>query len=227
MQARTAQLIHHLHRLTAASDPASDADLLERYIQRRDEAAFASLVGRYGSLVRLVCQRALPDRDAAEDCVQATFLVLARKASSIRRRESLAAFLHGVAARVARKARSAGSRHRPPAEEGIDRADPRPDPLSELTARELMTALDEEVSRLPEAYRLPVVLCCLEGLSLEEAARRLGWTAGSVKGRLERGRRRLQERLAARGLPLGAALAVAGVSRGAAAVRVAIGEASP
>src|SRR5437879_4016197 len=90
-------------------------------------------------------------------------------------------------------------------------ADPASDPapLAELTARELVTVLDEEVGRLPEAFRLPVVLCCLEGLSQEEAARRLGWPPGSVKGRLERGRKRLHERLAKRGLALMAALAAA------------------
>src|SRR5262249_13970485 len=81
-------------------------------------------------------------------------------------------------------------------------APPHPDPLAELTARELLTALDEEIGRLPEAYRLPVILCALEGCTQEEAARRLGWTLGSVKGRLERGRQRLHARLARRGLTL-------------------------
>src|SRR5262245_34987706 len=224
MPVRTAQLVGHLQRLAAAAGPASDADLLERYIRWRDEDAFAGLVGRYGPMVLLVCRRMLADAGAAEDCLQATFLVLARKAGSIRRRESLAAFLHCVACRVARKARAAGFRRGPV--EAVDPdeapADPRPDPLSELTARELMTALDEEVGRLPEAYRLPVVLCCLEGLSLEEAARRLGWTPGSVKGRLERGRRRLHDRLARRGLTLGAVLAAVEVSRGLAAPALAL-----
>src|SRR5262249_24383847 len=90
-----------------------------------------------------------------------------------------------------------------------------PDPLDELSARELLLILDEEVQRLPEAYRLPVLLCCLEGRTQEEAARQLGWTRGSVKGRLERGRARLQKQLARRGLLLSAALAVVEVSRGA------------
>src|SRR5262249_43948666 len=188
MAAGAAQPVHHLQRLATASDPAADAELLERFILQRDEAAFTELVGRYGPMVRRTCRRLLADGHAAEDCVQATFLVLARKAASIRRRESLAAFLPGLACRAARKA-SAAPAPRGPAEALGQAADPHPDPLSELTARELMTALDEEVGRLPEVYRLPVVLCCLEGLSLEEAARRLGWTPGSVKGRLERGRK--------------------------------------
>jgi RNA polymerase sigma factor (sigma-70 family) len=215
MAARRAQLVHHLQRLAAASGPASDADLLERFILQRDEAAFAALVGRYAPMVLLVCRRMLADADAAEDALQATFLILARKASSIRRRDSLAAFLHGVACRVARKRQVRTNRHRmTPLEQEDGPLDPRPDPLSELTARELVSALDEEVARLPEVYQLPVVLCCLEGLSLEEAARRLGWTAGSVKGRLERGRKRLYDRLARRGLTLGTALSALEVSRG-------------
>src|SRR5262249_32094671 len=91
----------------------------------------------------------------------------------------------------------------------------RPDPLAELSARELLAIVDEEVGRLPEMYRLPVILCCLEGRSLEEAARQLGWTRGSVKGRLERGRARLHARLVRRGLTLSAALAAAEISRSA------------
>src|SRR5262249_21232784 len=117
----------------------------------------------------------------------------------------LAAWLYGVARRVANKARVRARRHGPlpvPLP-----ADPRADPLAEMSARELLAILDEEIERLPEAYRLPVVLCCLEGLSQEEAAHRLGWTPGSVKGRLERGRVRLHARLARRGLPLSVLLA--------------------
>jgi RNA polymerase sigma factor (sigma-70 family) len=219
MTGRTEQLARRIEQLATASDPASDADLLERFIHERDEVAFAGLVGRYGPMVRLVCLRVLADVHAADDCAQATFLVLARKAAFIRCRESVAAFLHGVACRVARKALAIRYRSRagdiPDAPE--EPADPRPDPLSELTARELLTALDEEVRRLKEVYRLPVVLCCLEGLTLEEAARRLGWTTGSVKGRLERGRKRLHDRLIRRGLTLSAALSAAEVSRAMAA----------
>src|SRR5205807_2283959 len=88
------------------------------------------------------------------------------------------------------------------------------DPLDELSAREVLTLLDEEVERLPECYRLPVLLCCLEGKTQEEAARQLGWTPGSVKGRLERGRARLHARLAKRGLTLSAALGAVTVSQG-------------
>jgi RNA polymerase sigma factor (sigma-70 family) len=219
MTGRTEQLARHVQHLATVADPASDSDLLERFIDRRDEAAFAGLCARYTPMVRRVCRRVLADADAAEDCIQATFLVLARKALSIRQRECVSTFLHAVACRVARKALASRFRSKavgiPDASE--EPADPHPDPLSELTARELMTALDEEIGRLKEVYRLPVVLCCLEGLTLEEVARRLGWTAGSVKGRLERGRKRLHDRLVRRGLTLSAALSAAEVSRATAA----------
>jgi RNA polymerase sigma factor (sigma-70 family) len=222
MAPRAAQLVHQLRRLAAAhvADPAPDAELLERFICRRDEAAFAVLVARHGPMVLRLCRRVLGDAHAAEDCCQATFLVLARRAATVRRRAALVSWLHGVAFRVARKARAAGSRRPPGERHGADEApaDPRPDPLTLLTARELLTALDEEVRRLPEVYRLPVILCCVEGRTREEAARQLGWTSGSVKGRLERGRARLHAGLRRRGLTLSAALAAAELSRAGAAV---------
>jgi RNA polymerase sigma factor (sigma-70 family) len=218
-RASAARLLHHIRRLAAppSPDPGSDADLLTRYLTGRDEAAFAAIVARHGPMVLRVCRRALADAHAAEDCYQATFLVLARKAASVRRRGSLAAWLYGVAARVSRRARDAG-RRRAAGElrSGEGPADPRPDPLDLLTARELLDAVDEEVERLPEVYRLPVVLCCMEGRPREEAARLLGWTEGSVKGRLERGRARLHDRLLRRGLTLTAALAAVELSRAAA-----------
>src|SRR5262249_18485641 len=115
--------------------------------------------------------------------------------------------LKALSARVGQR-RRAQLRAAPP-------APPRSDPLAELSARELLALVDEEVRRLPEVYRLPVILCCLEGRSLEEAARQLGWTVGAVQGRLERGRARLHDRLLRRGLALSAALAAAELSRGA------------
>jgi RNA polymerase sigma factor (sigma-70 family) len=195
-----------------------DSALLDRYVLQGDQDDFSALVARHGPMVLGVCRRLLPDPHLAEDACQAAFLVLARKAAAVRPGDSLAAWLHGVARRVALKARSACARDRLrharplPAEP----ADHRADPLAEVSARELLEAVDEEVRRLPEAYRLPVLLCCLEGRTQEEAARLLGWTAGSVQGRLERGRRRLRERLARRGLTLSAALAAVEVSRAAA-----------
>src|SRR5215469_9881385 len=215
MTARADRLLRQVCRLTSRAAP-EDAALLGRFVATRDPAAFEALVARHGPMVLRACRRVLGNEADAEDAFQATFLVLARKAGSVRPAGALAAWLHGVACCIALGARTAAARHqlREAAAPDLDPPDPRPDPLSALTAREALIALDEEVRRLPMGYRLPVVLCCLEGLSQEEAARRLGWSAGSVKGRLERGRKRLHERLARRGLALGAALALAEACRG-------------
>jgi RNA polymerase sigma factor (sigma-70 family) len=209
-------LLHRLRRLSAPPGADPDAELLRRFACRGDPDAFAELLARHGPLVWNACRRVLPDPHDAEDAFQATFLVLARRAGSVRRPESLAGWLYGVAHRVARDARRR-QRRRPwtGCVELPEPKDPRPDPLAGLMARDLLAVLEEEVRRLPAAHRLPVVLCCLEGLSQEEAARRLGWTAGAVKGRLERGRKRLHERLVRRGLSLGAALGVVEAARGA------------
>jgi RNA polymerase sigma factor (sigma-70 family) len=215
MPARADRLRHYLRGITSRVAPGlDDPALLSRFVATRDPAAFEALVARHGPMVLRVCRRLLGDAHDAEDAFQATFLVLARRAGSVRPAGGLAAWLHGVACRVALGARAAARRrHREGPAPDLDPPDPHPDPLSELTAREALRVLDEEVRRLPEAYRLPVVLCCLEGLSQEEAARQLGWSPGSVKGRLERGRQRLHQRLARRGLSLAAALALAEVAR--------------
>jgi RNA polymerase sigma factor (sigma-70 family) len=224
MRAKPAQLLRHLSGLAPlpASDAAPDAVLLEYYVGRRDEAAFTALVARHGPMVLRLCRRVLGHCHDAEDVFQATFLVLARKASAIRRRNHLAAWLHGTAYRLALKARAARVRlPRPETSAPVpEPADLQPDPLAQMTARELLTALDEEVGRLPEVYRLPLVLCWLEGRTQEEAARQLGWTPGSVKGRLERGRARLHFRLARRGLDLSAALLALEALRGPASAGV-------
>jgi RNA polymerase sigma factor (sigma-70 family) len=212
------RLLRCVRRIASQAGPESDdSGLLTRFLTDRDSAAFEALVARHGPMVLRVCQRVLGNRHDAEDAFQATFLVLARKAASVCPPGALAAWLHGVACRVALGARAAARRW---LGEGLapDLAppDPRPDPLTELTAREALRILEEEVQHLPESYRLPVVLCCLHGVSQEEAARQLGWTPGSVKGRLERGRQRLHRRLVTRGLGLGAALALVELSRGTA-----------
>jgi RNA polymerase sigma factor (sigma-70 family) len=208
-------LMCYIRRLAALppAEEVSDAALLDRFISARDERAFTALVKRHGAMVLQVCWRILGNGVHAEDAFQATFLVLARKANSVRPREALPAWLHGVARRVALKARAARFRQRATRPLPDAPADKRPDPLAEISGRELLMIVDEEVQRLPERFRLPVVLCCLGGRSLEEAARQLGWTTGSVKGRLERGRARLHDRLVRRGLTLSAALAAVEVSR--------------
>jgi RNA polymerase sigma factor (sigma-70 family) len=213
---------HLLHCVRRMASPAStepgDVELLARFLRDRDAAAFEALVARHGPMVLRVCQHVLGNRHDAEDAFQATFLILARKAASIRAQASLVGWLHGAAHRVARGARQAARRR---SCEGLAPdlapADPRPDPLADLSTREALRLLEEEVQCLPLAYRLPVVLCCLHGLSQEEAARQLGWTPGSVKGRLERGRKRLHQRLVRRGLGLPTALAVVEIARAATA----------
>src|SRR5262245_16698590 len=216
MPARADRLLRCVRRITDHAAPApDDSALLTRFGTARQPAAYEALVARHGPMVLRVCRHMLGNLEDAEDAFQATFLVLARRAANVRPPGALAGWLHGVAYHVALRARQSALRRR---HEGLapdlTPPDPRPDPLAEVSAREALRALEEEVQRLPEAYRLPVVLCCLHGLTQDEAARQLGCTPGSVKGRLERGRARLHARLARRGLTLSAALAAAELSRG-------------
>jgi RNA polymerase sigma factor (sigma-70 family) len=177
-----------------------DRELLRRFTQMRDGDAFALLMRRHGPMVLSLARRVTGDGQTAEDVFQAAFLMLARKAHTIRRPESLPCWLHGVAFRLALRARRSHQRRQE--RETHVRRSPPPTPLDELTARELLGVLDEELQALPEGYRSPLILCCLEGLSQEEAAKRLGCSSGAVKGRLERGRHRLRLRLEKRGLTL-------------------------
>jgi RNA polymerase sigma factor (sigma-70 family) len=200
------QLVGYLRRLVRA--PAdiglTDRHLLERFTSQRDETAFTELVQRHGAMVLSVCRRVLNDADAAEDAFQAAFLVLARKAGSLRWSESIGTWLYEVAYRTALKAKADASRRR--AQERQAPTMPETEPLAELHWRELRGVLDEELTRLPRKYQAPVVLCYLEGKTNEEAAQQLGWTKGTVSGRLARARDILRERLARRGLALSAAV---------------------
>ncbi len=187
-------------RTKLGDNTATDRELLARYAHQRDEAAFTALVKRHGRLVFGVARRQLCDGHQAEDVFQATFLALARSAARLGKPGSLANWLYTVAVRLARKARLRAARRSAHEKTLTPRPASTPDPLAQLSGRELLDLIDEELARLPEAHRLPLLLCCVQGLSREEAARQLGWTDGAVKGRLERGRRQLAARLARRGL---------------------------
>jgi RNA polymerase sigma factor (sigma-70 family) len=217
----SATLIRRFCRL--ASPPAPDAELLGRWVGQRDEGAFAALVARHGPMVLGVCRRVLGNVHDAEDAFQAAFLVLSRKAASLRRPEAVGGWLHGVAVRLARKAsRAADRRPAPGRPADPEAADPHPDPLDALSARELLSLIDEEVAALPEVYRLALVLCDLEECAQPEAARRLGWSHGSLRGRLLRGRALLRRRLGRRGVaPTSVACVLtAGLTSGAAKAAV-------
>lgn len=182
-----------------SQEESADADLLSRFVEQRDEAAFEVLVRRHGPMVWSVCRRFLFQAEDAEDAFQATFLVLVRKASAIQRGCLLSNWLYGVAYRVAVRARAGAARHRAQETSGLEIQVPAKLSDSPL---EWQPALHEEVFRLPEKYRQPIVLCYLEGRTNEQAARDLGWPIGTVKGRLGRAREMLRSRLNRRGLAL-------------------------
>ncbi len=194
-------VVHYLHCLAATlGQEVTDTELLQRFTLRHDEGAFTALVHRHGRLVWDVCHHVLHHAQDTEDAFQATFVVLAANAGKIRKQERLASWLHGVARRVALRARRDASRRRKHEKEasGMSRRQEPP----ELSWREVRCLLDKEVQRLPDKYRVPFVLCVLEGHTLAEAARQLGWKEGTVSGRLTRARQQLRERLARRGVEL-------------------------
>jgi RNA polymerase sigma factor (sigma-70 family) len=200
------RILRHLRSvaLRQAAGGLEDAQLLERFLAERDEAAFEALVRRHGPMVFGVCRRVLGQRHDAEDAFQATFLVLACKAASVRNRGAVGSWLYGVAYRTAGKARArAARRHLKEREAAVTEArkdKPNHDDLARL--------LDLELNRLPEKYRGPVLLCDLEGASRKEAARQLGLPEGTLSSRLATARSLLAKRLTQRGL----ALATGGVA---------------
>jgi RNA polymerase sigma factor (sigma-70 family) len=183
----------------------SDHELVGQFLASHDETAFQAILHRHGPMVFRVCRRVLSQEQDVEDAFQATFLVLAREAQAIRKQASLASWLHGVAYRAALKARSHAARRREceARAEGPAPTAPLPD---EVSWKELRSVLDEELTRLPEKLRAPLVLCYLEGLTQDEAAQQLGWSKSTCRRNLERGRDLLGARLARRGITLSAAL---------------------
>jgi RNA polymerase sigma factor (sigma-70 family) len=199
-------VVRFLRRLRVREHVAqlSDRVLLERFINTQEQEAFAALVSRHGPLVYRVCRQVLQNLHDAEDAFQATFLVLSRKARSVRRRESISSWLFGVAHHCATNLRRSQNRRRHHEHQACQSA--APDLLSTLVARETQAILYEELARLPEKYRAPLLLCSLQGLSRDEAAQQLGLGPGTLKTYLEQGRNRLRLRLVARGLTASAAL---------------------
>jgi RNA polymerase sigma factor (sigma-70 family) len=207
-------VLRHLRGLIAAEStgPMADVELLERFTARREEAAFTALVRRHGPMVHGVCRRLLHNWHDAEDAFQATFLALARSAGAVGRGGSVGGWLHRVAYHAAVKAKARAA-HRDERERQVERRLVA-DPLAEVSGRELLAVLDEELHKLPERLREPLVLCYLEGKTRDEATRELNWSLGTLKRRLEQGRAALHTRLAGRGVAPVALLA-AGIGTGA------------
>jgi len=219
----TLGLIQHLYD-EGTFTGLSDARLLERFVNGREEPAFAALVGRHGAMVLNTCRAVLKDPNAADDAFQATFVLLFRKAGSIRECNALGGWLHRVAYRVAVQARSDAARRRDVEKAACAlrvAATPAPDGLGAV--------LHEEIERLPERFRLPLVLCDLEGMTRDQAADLLRSTEGAVRGRLAKGRELLRRRLTRRGITLAVPVAAPGpipVSLVATTVRAAGGGAA-
>jgi RNA polymerase sigma factor (sigma-70 family) len=205
-----AKVVQHLHELAATAHEAepSDAQLLHCFTQTRDAAAFETLIRRHGPMVHGVCQRILGPGPDLEDAFQATFLVLARKAGTIRKRAALGSWLYGVARRAAANMRCQRARRHARqtglnAVEGrMESTSQRVDPVTRASLRELGAIVDEEIERLPDRHREALLLCHFEGLSTEAAAQRLGCPSGTLKGWLVRARSLLRQRLQRRGVTL-------------------------
>jgi RNA polymerase sigma factor (sigma-70 family) len=204
MAARSTTVLRQFIRTAAGGDFAAlcDRDLLRCFADSGDQAAFATLFRRHSGMVLGVCRRTLPCEQDVEDACQATFLLLSRKAKSGRWQASVASWLYVAARRVAHNACVAAARRsRREKSAAVPEA---VQPVDRMTVRELLTALDEELDKLPPRYREPLVLCYLEGLTRDEAAARLGVPAATLKSQLDRGRKRLNGALTRRGYALGA-----------------------
>ncbi|HMO36867.1 MAG TPA: sigma-70 family RNA polymerase sigma factor, partial [Gemmatales bacterium] len=190
-------------------------ELLQRYISVQDQDAFSKLLQRYASLVKNICRRELQNLVDIEDACQTTFLILAQRASTIRKQQSLRCWLHGVAIRVSKamKRRSIRLESKLRQCQVAQVVTSAAEIMADADLQELIRC---EVEGLPEEYRIPLRLCYWHGQSREEMANTLGWTKGQVKGQLERAKRRLRTRLDQRGVhlfvPLGVSLSVLGLA---------------
>jgi RNA polymerase sigma factor (sigma-70 family) len=220
MASGTSGVLYYLRELAGApaADEPGDGELLRCFAAGRDEAAFRQLVRRHGPMVLGACRRLLGNHHDAEDAFQAAFLILARRAGAIRRPEALGAWLHEVAVRTARRARTREAARRlherqvPPM--------PERDFLAGVAWRDLQGVLDEEIGRLPAGLRVPVVLCYLEGRTYEQASKQLRCPPGTLSRRLARARGLLRSRLVRRGLALPAGVLAAALAEGQARAAV-------
>jgi RNA polymerase sigma factor (sigma-70 family) len=208
-RAKPGTILRHLRDLVGAEQwrDRSDAELLQRFVEQRDDGAFAALVRRHGALVWGVCRQMLGHDQDAEDAFQAAFLAMARRAGRVRRGEAIAGWLHRVAGRVAKRAVVERSRRRHHERQAA--ALPRAERPGEGGWQELQAILQAELDRLPEKYRSAFIVCCLEGKSRAEAARQLDIKEGTLSSRLAHARQVLQNRLARRGVELPAMLTAA------------------
>jgi RNA polymerase sigma factor (sigma-70 family) len=182
----------------------SDRQLVEQYLARRDDSVFETILRRHGPMVYRVCWRVLQQPQDVEDAFQATFLLMAQRLRTLRKRDSLASWLHGVARRIALKARvRSAAQHR----HEVNARVPQKVVVEDTPWRDLSAVLDEELERMPEKWRLPLVLCYLEGQTQDEAAARAGWSKNTLRRRLEEARDALGRRLKRRGVLLSGALA--------------------
>jgi RNA polymerase sigma factor (sigma-70 family) len=206
------KVMRHVRNLAAGQNASdqTDGELLRAFSAGDDQAAFAALAKRHGPLVLAVCRRVLGQLQDAEDAFQATFVVLARNAARLVQKGSLSSWLHGVAYRIALNARRLSARRR--WHERQAKSMVPTNPAWEAGWREVQLLLDEEVQRLPEKYREPFILCCLESQSCAAAARRMGLKEGTVWSRLAEARKRLQKRLSRRGVELTAVLGAAALT---------------
>ena len=204
---RNKSYLHHIHDVFDRGTVAGMDErlLLERFVARRDEVAFEALVARFGPMVLGVCRRSLDDSHDVEDAFQATFLILVKKAATIRDGDLVGNWLYGVAYRVATRSRAHAQR-RSRELIGVEEMAETPTRTSLSERFELHAVLDEELSRLPEKYRAPLVLCNLQGQTYEEAARRLKCPIGTIRSRTAKARELLRSRLVRRGFALSAAM---------------------
>jgi RNA polymerase sigma factor (sigma-70 family) len=220
METQINEIVNSLRRAALRHEEGglTDGQLLARFLERREQAAIAALVERHGPMIWGVCCRILRNHHDAEDAFQATFLVLVRKAGSIRQRERMANWLYGVAHQTAIKARAMNARRRTREQQGT--AMPEPQAPEQNTRNDLQLLLDQELSCLPDKYRLAIVLCDLEGKTRREAARQLGLPEGTLAGQLTRGRALLARRLARHGLAVSGGALAAVFSQEAASAEV-------